>query len=136
LGSKIFIDLNKYEFSECMSRLQSELDDISLTRMLPSTKLLTTPTPSIDLTPTTTMLASDWDEKQVEHWLRDRKINPVIVKNVTPSNGKLLCQMSSMLNSAPEYFYKSISTSSPGELVVTTRDSALFAYELKLLFKN
>ena len=78
-----------------------------------------------------------WDENAVEKWLNEKKINPSITKNILPCNGKLLSQMHSMLIEAPEFFYKSISFSSSTKEKsrVSTRDVALFSYELKSLFK-
>jgi hypothetical protein len=73
-----------------------------------------------------------WNEKQVDDWLNDKNIHPVIVENVRPSNGKLLSQLFSMQQEAPEFFYSSISSNKQ----ITTREVALFAFELKTLFEK
>ncbi len=97
----------------------------------------------------------NWNESKVHEWLKSKKIHSTIIQNLIPCNGKLLTQFYSMLNNAPEFFYKSISSdhhqysqqqqqqqSSSVDVNkkalagLHTRDVALFSYELKNLFKN
>jgi hypothetical protein len=73
----------------------------------------------------------DWNESNVERWLADKEINPIIVNNVKPCNGLLLYELYYMLNNAPEFFYSSITSYNSN---VPTRDAAKFSYELKKLF--
>jgi hypothetical protein len=73
----------------------------------------------------------NWSESDVEKWLDEKKIHRVICENVKPSDGKILSQLYLMQNSAPEFFYSSISSN---DKKLATREVALFAYELKKLF--
>jgi hypothetical protein len=88
------------------------------------------------------MHPEDWTESQVTSWLSEKKIHEDICRNVGPCEGRVLGQINSMLRDAPEFFYKSIAAQnmcskslSPVNFV-TTKDAALFAYELKMLFRD
>src|SRR5690606_3392919 len=52
----------------------------------------------------------DWNEVQVEKWLRLKQVSVEIHRNITPCDGKILYQIYSMLIDAPEFFYVSISS--------------------------
>jgi hypothetical protein len=134
LGSKIYIDFTKYNFEECIRRLKQEIIQINNQNIL-------TANDSISKDPVKnnnnssindTKKIENWNEKQVDDWLNEKKIHPVIVENVRPSNGKLLSQLFSMQQEAPEFFYSSISSNKQ----IVTREIAHFAFELKTLFLN
>jgi hypothetical protein len=149
LGSKIFVNFTKYDFDECMSRLRAELANALKTKLPVKASTAVTPSNhiSIKISPATGTSSSsistkneaiEWSERKVESWMCDKNVNPTIRKNVLPCDGKILNQMYCMLESAPEFFYNSISNSASRENTVPapTRDVALFAYELKILFKS
>ena len=81
--------------------------------------------------------AIDWNEIQVEKWLRKKRIDIQIQQNLKPCDGKVLFQMHSILSNAPEFFYMSMtrraSSSSP---LMSSKEAAKFAYELLSLFKK
>lgn len=74
---------------------------------------------------------NNWSESDVEKWLREKQINPVITQNVFPCNGQILNQLYSIQSEAPEFFYKSISSNQS----IPTKDVAIFTFELKRLFQ-
>lgn len=139
LGSKIYIDFTRYEFTHCMNRLKSEILTLNLSQHVEKepTPSPTSPhhTPqkqqSVDSSPE---LAENWDEYQVESWLIEKRVNKDIRKNVSPCNGKLLYQMMLTLNEAPDFFYKSVSNNISADIRI--KDVVLFTYELKALFRR
>ena len=89
--------------------------------------------------------ALNWRETEVEQWLIKTEIHADIRNNVFPCDGKLLNQMHLMLSEAPDYFYKSVANidfqhksaySLSDDTRIRTKDVALFAYELKMLFRK
>ena len=80
---------------------------------------------------TTSSKTLEWSETSVEKWLNEKKINPIIIRNVYPCNGQILNQLFVMQREAPEFFYKSISSNE----LIPTRDIAFFSLELKQLFQ-
>ena len=77
-------------------------------------------------------LVNQWSEKDVNKWLEEKKIHPVIIENIIPSNGQILLQLYEMLSTCPEFFYTSLSSNK----IIKTRETAAFAIELKNLFKK
>jgi hypothetical protein len=148
LGSKIFVNFTKYEFDECMGRLRAELANVlkPVSPRLAKASTVTSNQISIKISPVGSSTSTaevghatlDWDEGHVEQWMAEKNVSGTIRRNVLPCNGRILNQMLCMLESAPEFFYNSISNNpaSRDSVPVSTRDVALFAYELKNLFKN
>ena len=143
MGSKIFIDFIKYDFSESMRRLKSELDRFDHdnhdeTKEENKNNNTTENNETQENSkneknePQTNRIIENWSEQEVENWLNEKKIHSVICENVKPSNGNILKQLYLMQQNAPEFFYSSISSNKQ----IATREVALFAYELKILFKN
>ncbi len=69
-------------------------------------------------------------EHEVSVWLNEKEINPIIVENIVPANGEILAQLYEMLCTCPEFFFNSITSNQP----IKTRETAIFANELKKLF--
>jgi hypothetical protein len=82
--------------------------------------------------------ALSWTEADVDSWLADKNIHPVIRENVSPTNGEVLYQIFQMKTEIPEFFYNSItnSHSGMGNNKVPTKDVANFVCELKKIFKQ
>ena len=132
LGSKIFINFTKYDFTECTRRLLSEIrNTVGLNgeekRKESATKVETKSTGNSNHNNG----VNNWSESEVEKWLREKQINPVITQNVFPCNGQILNQLYSIQSEAPEFFYKSISSNQS----IPTKDVAFFTFELKRLFQ-
>lgn len=141
LGSKIYIDFVKLDYEEAMRRLKFEIKSY-LNKAFPHRDSLIkeddlkkkeneNTTKETDKK-TGEPLALSWTEKDVKHWLKEKKIHSKIVANVFPSNGQVLRQLVQIQSEAPEFFYKSISS----KMAVPTRDVAIFAHELKNLFST
>ena len=73
-----------------------------------------------------------WSSKDVEDWLREKEIEPVIADNIRPADGKTLYQIYKMQSSCPEFFYSSVSSNNRA----TMAQVAKFGHELKDLFGN
>lgn len=139
LGSRIFIDFTKYEFSECIRRLLLEIDNYHKSEVGSTLTAVDKPSEETNKIETTTnhiendkvKKAEDWTERDVKRWLKEKHINKLIVQNVSPCNGKILNQLYSIQCNAPEFFYKSITSNK----VIQTKDIAVFSYELKLIFQ-
>lgn len=143
MGSRIFIDFTKYEFSECIRRLLLEIDNYHKSEIESALTAVDKPTEETNSTNNnieTTLnhienekikKAEDWTERDVKRWLKEKHINKLIVQNVSPCNGRILNQLYSIQCNAPEFFYKSITSNK----VIPTKDIAVFSYELKLIFQ-
>lgn len=129
LGSKIFINFTKYDYLECIRRLKLEIKNYAenggkMPEILQKPDL-------INNVETVRVKELNWNESDVEKWLKEKEINTVIVRNVIPCNGRILHQLYSMQCEAPEFFYKSISSNES----IPTKDVAIFAFELKKIFQ-
>ena len=142
LGSRIFIDFTKYEFSECIRRLLLEIDNYHKSEIGSTLTAVDKPSEETNNANNNTETTinhienkvkktEDWTERDVKKWLKEKHINKLIVQNVSPCNGKILNQLYSIQCNAPEFFYKSITSNK----VIPTKDIAVFSYELKLIFQ-
>ena len=138
LGSKIFIDFNKYEFAECVRRLKKELAstngvDISHNNYVQKPFNISNPAafvePQMNSKPTSAK--NEWSEDQVSKWAEEKQFNQLILENILPCDGSLLEQMFHMYINSPEFFYGSLNVN--GKL--NLKDTALFTRELKKLFE-
>ena len=128
--------------SECLSRLANEISGHLKTKphatIAPASKdasnkpTTSTVSPSLikPTIPESQPLVLRWSPKKVATWLLEKKIHPVIVDNINPCSGKILHQLYEMQQTAPEFFYRSITSNQN----VPTSNVAMFAYELKSLF--
>jgi len=73
-----------------------------------------------------------WSTKDVEDWLKEKKVERVIADNIHSADGKILCQIYKMQSSCPEFFYCSVSSNHQATMVQVAK----FGYELKLLFES
>lgn len=76
----------------------------------------------------------EWSEADVDKWLSETNVHPVIVNNLRPCNGKILYQLFTMLDNAPEFFYQAMRADSNNAILL--KDLAYFSYELNRLFKD
>lgn len=128
----------KYEYQECIRRLKAELSNINVVSKDDDNKKPTEPTGTTPPNNNKKPEAYEWTEKRVDEWMNEKRVHALIRRNVAPCDGRLLGQMYSMLNEAPEFFYKSISANSDTDStsIVSTKDVALFALELKHIFQK
>jgi hypothetical protein len=160
LGVRIFVDFTKYDHAECVKRLLKELNAVFGSRKETNlteqecrieTRTIEMPVmaqmnePEVIAFPESRIVhlnqtrtenkpvneASSWNQEQVENWIREKTFSELIVKNVCPCDGSLLEQYYIMSQSTPEFFFKSLNPNGQ----VSLRECALFAKELKILFK-
>jgi hypothetical protein len=145
LGSKIFVDFTKYEFAECIKRLfkefgplfgskkhQQQLECRVETQHVQIEKIK----PPVDQKVELMVVeknneVSGWSEVQVAQWFEEKGFNALMLASVMPCDGGLLEQYYLMSQSVPEFFFKSLNPNG----AVSLRECALFAKELRLLFK-
>jgi hypothetical protein len=87
----------------------------------------------------TKLNALEWNEPRVDKWLREANIHHTIRENVAPGDGNTLKELHTIMNSAPEFFFKSVVRSSTAESSSEPprlKDVAKFSHELRALFKN
>lgn len=135
LGSKIFIDFTKYEFTECIDRLYKEIDPLYSEKTHVPIIETTVKVPE-NVTQVQRPVKScvdeilTWTEERVNKWLAEKEVNPMIVENIQPADGVLLHQYYEIQVTCPEFFYNSISANKQ----VRFRDIAQFSCDLKKLF--
>ena len=116
LGSKIYVDFNKYSYDECLKRVKHELKNIfEISELSLPNKHGLSEDKSIE----------NWTEIQVSEWFKNKKINCSICENLLPCDGQTLKQLFEIMKNAPEFFYFSISF----DKQVPLRDVAYFAKE-------
>lgn len=76
----------------------------------------------------------NWTESQVLKWFTEKRIDPAIVKNVSPCDGRVLYELFLIKHETPEFFYKSVGFAANSFKSPSLREIALFSYELKKLF--
>jgi hypothetical protein len=137
-----------------MSRIRAELDQLQENQnantntalnsrssvATSAIKLPTSPTAPVlcEVNSITKVSVLDWNESRVEKWIRDVNVHPRIRDNVGVCDGKLLGELHTIMNAAPDYFYSNISSKITGDTNPPLRfkDVARFSYELRNLFKS
>lgn len=76
----------------------------------------------------------NWTETQVQKWFSEKKIDPTIIRNISPCDGRVLYELFIIKNETPEFFYKSIGFANNSFKNTNLRDIAHFSYELKKIF--
>lgn len=76
----------------------------------------------------------NWSEKEVETWLIEKNVHPIIVENLNSFNGQVLSELFVMKEETPNYFYESITAGGEAQRNLLLKDLALFSHELKNLF--
>lgn len=152
LGSKIYINFT-HNFEESMGQLSHELDKVldndSATK-LKTLKSTASETESLAMSSKIQLFSQEmhkryklnskilsWSEKEVETWLREKNVHPIIVENLNSFNGRVLSELFLMKQQTPTFFYQSISTGascSDDNRDLMLKDLALFTHELKSLF--
>lgn len=131
LGSKMFINFLKYDFEECIRRLRNEILNIYKNDQQTANSNSVS-SAIVDTNKSSLKEKLSWSESQVDKWLNNKNFKTSIIQSIRPCNGKLLYQMYSMLQNAPEFFYSTLKSN--GDLQL--KDLALFSYELSNLFEN
>jgi hypothetical protein len=125
----------KYDFGECMRRLKLEINNNkSLSNSNKEVKSESTIVDNRSEKKFDSKVLS-WTESDVETWLKEKNVHPIIRANISPCNGQILHQLYLMQCDIPEFFYNSIIVSKSNENV-PTRDVAIFAFELKRIFQS
>ena len=75
----------------------------------------------------------NWSEKEVETWLREKNVHPIIIENLNSFNGKVLSELFLIKEDTPNFFYESISMGDTNKDLLL-KDLAMFSHELKRLF--
>ncbi|CAF0847844.1 unnamed protein product [Brachionus calyciflorus] len=140
LGTRIFIDFTKYDFEKAMFEVNRNLTLIKYN--LNKTKIEIDKTDQIESMKNSTLVNNDewnfeinWNEKQVEDWLRKVQIDQNITKDLIPCNGQVLNQLYMILKWNPEFYYQSLKTSS-ADSIKSLKNLAIFTNELKKLFEK
>ena len=141
LGSKIFVNFMKYEFSECMRRLLTELkpyNEIPEKRAESEKTVAKEESKKIELKtfeqkPKIKNPIQDWNENDVSKWMNSKLIHPIIAENLKGSNGNILYEIFLIKEEFPQYYYQSIASTSNG--LLTIKEIALFNHELKSLLQ-
>ena len=145
LGDKIFINFIKYPFEKCLELIFKEINlsinqsnkdsdkmksinfneptktSVSHSYSKPDTKV-----PEVKVKD-----AKSMNEKEVDEWLTVKNVPDQIRNLLRPCNGEVLHQLFKMRNSAPEFYFQSISKNSNVEL----KAILLFSLELEKLFE-
>lgn len=131
---KIFINTNEKKPKTTEKRdksAQRKESEQSLKKVTKETKSeWTETTPELDIK--SFNQPYDWTQKDVEKWLKDKHISPVIARNLLPCDGQILNQLYLMQSQAPDYFYKMINTNTN----IPIREIAVFTLELKKIFQD
>lgn len=88
----------------------------------------------------------NWNEKQVDQWLKSKNLNNVIIDHIRPCNGSILFELYLLSIDAPNYLYQHISKFNDDEdvindnelndkILITIGDFTLFKKYLKELFE-
>ncbi|RNA07786.1 hypothetical protein BpHYR1_034465, partial [Brachionus plicatilis] len=138
LGTKIFIDFSKYDFEKALFEVNRNLSLIksSLNKAeIETVKSDQTESNKIVTPQNKESIESDWNENQVEDWLRRVEIDQDIINDLIPCNGQILYQLYMILKWNPEFYYHSLKTPTLGSLT-NLKNLAIFTNELKKLFEN
>jgi hypothetical protein len=156
----------KYEFKECIRRLKSELDAVAEIKKSPVEAILpkrteseiqskqenetedsAQKTPKVARAPQTVKNIKvehlkgkefNLSEKDVEYWLKEKRIHPSIVASLIPCTSQILQELLILRLETPDFFYKMLSQSGSYlyflDSPISLKDVAIFSYELKKLF--
>ena len=134
----------KYEFSECMRRLLTELKPLSPSIEIPEKRADSEKTvakeeskkleqKTVEQKPKIKNPIKDWNENDVSKWMNSKQVHPTIAENLKGSNGNILYEIFLIKEEFPQYYYQSIASSSNG--LLTIKEIALFNHELKKLLQ-
>jgi len=143
LGAKNHINFT-LNFEQCMGQLGQEIDQVLDKDSDGKLKTLRTDTESgkvqlfsqeahrrfkLDAS------VLNWSEREVQVWLREKNVHPVISANLSSFSGKVLGELFLMKEQTPGFFYQSVSITR-GEINadLLLKDLALFSHELRRLF--
>jgi hypothetical protein len=75
--------------------------------------------------------AKSMNEKEVDEWLNEKNVPDQIKNMIRPCNGEVLDQLFKMRQSAPEFYFQTISKNSINDL----KSILMFSLELEKLFE-
>jgi len=153
MGTKIFVNFTKYEYDECIRRLENEIQPIMKPKKAPGnaaqpsdiTKEQVTDTKSKFLEPKQELVQSGadkllkklltWSKRDVSAWLAEKSItNQTIRTNLgADCNGQVLFELYSMKAHAPDFFFGFFRSDLESERL-DLKELMAFAYELECLF--
>lgn len=132
MGSKIYINFTKNTFPECISRLNSEIKSAM------NVKEIEAPVPTkkairLDYSKkqAVTYEVEKWSENDVTKWVERNNFDSIIIAALKEFDGRMLKHLHSIKNSAPEYFYSTISQNKTLNLKACVK----FSLELDELLK-
>ena len=146
MGTKIFVNFTRYDYEECIRRLNNEIMSlIKSTQKQLSTKNNTVnkteKQEADDLKIEINSLLPvvdrndgicEWTSEQVGEWLKLSVIHPVILGHLHQCNGQFLYEMFEMKIKAPDYFFSLIG----GQLQKSQQDNDKFELRHILSFSN
>ena len=142
MGDKIFINFNKYPFEKCIELVFKEINlsinqinkDSDHAKSVPAKASVTRSfsKPIAQNSENQEFHSKHMNEAQVDKWFREKSISDGFKNILCPCNGEVLHQLFKMRNSAPEFYFQSISKNSNLEL----KSILLFSLELEKLFEN
>ena len=103
LGAKIFVDFTKYSFDMSIEKLNKELVQ---TNVIVQSDLSEK---SIINTTSTESCVRNWPNAKVLEWLKKSGIDAELIDGLKNFDGEMLYELTLIRNSAPEFFFNSIS---------------------------
>lgn len=100
---KLRKELNQEISDSCLTKLSEKLDDKKLTNCQ-TNKITNGINKEIDK-----ININDWNCDQVQNWLVESNINESIIDELEDFDGRMLIELSSIRDTASEYFFKSVS---------------------------
>ena len=141
MGSKIFVNFTRYDYDECIRRLNGEIqaifkpiisldndENIKFKTAVDKT-LNTNQDTNISQNKTTKILK--WTEADVEKWFTENNIHPNIEFHLKPCDGQLLYEYYLIQKETPDFFRRTLSTGMSNFKPVLIKDIAVFSLELK-----
>ncbi len=144
MGTKIFVNFTRYEYDECIRRLNNEIQSLLKTTSKSSTNNSQPPekkeenSESTDSRNTEDVEISerikicDWSTEELQSWLSNA--HPVIKDHLRDCNGEHLWELYEMRTKAPEYFFCFMGSFVTPENAFTLKDILIFTRLMDQLF--
>jgi hypothetical protein len=133
LGSRIFIDINKYKCVKlCFEQILHQLNAVTTSS---SSNINENPIVSKISIKTEKPKACAWTSKEILNWMREKKLAKYLISKheKEESTGEFLFHLLNDYNNIPQFFYEKILSESNQNL--NYYDLVKFTMELKKLFE-
>lgn len=116
MSDKIFVNFIKYEFDECMRRLNHEIDSILGNTKKTSNQSSSSFPPPIDSKNSgdASKLKEenkknlDWSEAEVKEWFDENNLNILLFDYFKPMTGKILKELYEMKRNSSDLYFQSL----------------------------